>query len=324
MRSESKNRSTVTLAGIVVGLLMASAGYAMDAKFVADLAYAHAPVLHQDVDTTGKHSLGGKSDFVTAIDFDGDWDTSNNWENIERKTPLAACYYSVSETATHWFILYCFYHPRDWADDPLTEVFGIKTFEHENDLEGLLAIVKRPTASGENRFGEVQAIVTVFHTDFFSYVPAASPLTSADEDIDGELLLEDVAGIARPVVAQEAKGHGLKATPYVDVEGDGIAYYPSKGTITPPTSTNDRSVPYALVYIFARGGLWDRRNDPVTFGSYGNFRGGANAPWGWNDHNDGPIMTGEIATDPVKLAQRYFHFPVFSTEYSFNPYDSAQ
>ncbi len=121
---------------------------------MADLVFAHAPVLHQDVDATGKHSLGGKSDFVTTIDFDGDWNTSNNWENIERKVPLAACYYSVSETATHWFILYCFYHPRDWADDPLTEVLGIKAFEHENDLEGMLAIVARPAVPGGSPFGE--------------------------------------------------------------------------------------------------------------------------------------------------------------------------
>ena len=34
-------------------------------------------------------------------------------------------------------------------------------------------------------------------------------------------------GVPHPVTAQEAKGHGLKARPHYDINGDGVVYYPS-------------------------------------------------------------------------------------------------
>lgn len=47
----------------------------------------------------------------------------------------------------------------------------------------------------------------------------------------------------------------------------------------------------------------------------------ANAPWGWDDGDDGPIARGEIATDPAKLVAHYFGVPAgFSRSYSFNPF----
>jgi hypothetical protein len=38
----------------------------------------------QDVDTTGETALGGKSDYLTSYDFDGDRNGRNNRENIGR------------------------------------------------------------------------------------------------------------------------------------------------------------------------------------------------------------------------------------------------
>ncbi|WP_433271157.1 hypothetical protein ACQPZF_11665 [Actinosynnema sp. CS-041913] len=33
----------------------------------------------------------------------------------------------------------------------------------------------------------------------------------------------------------------------------------------------------------------------------------ANAPWGWDDHDDGSaLQKGLLATDPAKLVERYF------------------
>jgi hypothetical protein len=55
-------------------------------------------------------ALGDKprSDYITNFDFDGDWRGDNNWNNSANLDfPLKAhIYYSVSETATHYFIHY--------------------------------------------------------------------------------------------------------------------------------------------------------------------------------------------------------------------------
>src|SRR5215475_4590012 len=144
----------------------------------ANLALRWAPVHYQDVDQTGSHALGGKADYITRIDFDGDWNGRNNWDNAGSASfsPAAYGYYSVVETSTHWFIVYMFYHPRDWTD------FFFDT-EHENDSEGLLVSVARDGST----FGALKSAVTVAHTDFFSYVPSGGNWTSGNESVDGTL-----------------------------------------------------------------------------------------------------------------------------------------
>jgi hypothetical protein len=288
------------------------------AAFKASLALRWAPVHYQDTDVTGDHGLKGKADYLTAINYDGDWSGTNNWNNLPNYAAAAHGYYSVVETSTHWFVTYAFFHPRDWTDN----VLAYKLDEHENDLEGLLAVVKKDGST----YGNLQAIVTVAHTDFYSYVPAGSPLQANQEDTDGTLSLEAVNGELHPVTAQEAKGHGLKAYPYYKLNGDGIKYFPSATVAGVPTSADDRNVQYKLVDIFATGGLWDQRNNMALFTSaaggfvksYGN--GGANAPWAWDDSNDVPGR-GELATDPAKLVNSYFkNLGSFSLTYLDNKY----
>ena len=288
------------------------------AAFKASLALRWAPVHYQDTDVTGDHGLKGKADYLTAINYDGDWSGTNKWNNLPNYAAAAHGYYSVVETSTHWFVTYAFFHPRDWTDN----VLAYKLDEHENDLEGLLAVVKKDGST----YGNLQATVTVAHTDFYSYVPAGSPLQANQEDIDGTLSLEAVNGEQHPITAQEAKGHGLKAYPYYKLNGDGIKYFPSATVAGVPTSADDRNVQYKLVDIFATGGLWDQRNNTALFTSaaggfvksYGN--GGANAPWAWDDSNDVPGR-GELATDPAKLVNSYFkNLGSFSLTYLDNKY----
>jgi hypothetical protein len=292
----------------------------------AALALRWAPIHHQDVDPTGTHSLTGASDYVTRVDYDGDWAGRNNWDNAGRFPLAAHAYYSVVETASHWFIVYMFFHPRDWTDVFLDQ-------EHENDSEGALVVVARDGST----YGSVQAAVTVAHLDFFSFVPSGSPFGGNHESIDGTLSLGSWDGAAHPITAQQSKGHGLKAWPYYQIEGgDGVMYFPTLSTAEIPSTYNDRQVLYKLVDIFATGGLWSRRGDTALFASYGTFAGdtsggcgafpftcstnSANAPWGWDDHDDGPLR-GELATDPAKLVQDYFAVPGgFGRAYSFNPY----
>lgn len=284
----------------------------------SDIALAWAPIHYQDVDASGSHGLSGKADFITAINFDGDWVATNNWNNAASYPLKAAGYYSVVETQTHYFLVYAYYHPRDWTDN----IFAYYLDEHENDLEGCLLIV----AKDGSRNGVLQGMITVFHSNFYSFVPAGSPLQANAETIDGTITLQSYNGSMHPLIAQECRGHGLKAYPYVKINGDGVISFPSLTNSTIPSSLYDLSVQYQLVDILAPGGLWDHRTDTKLFAadlgsflkSYG--AGTAHAPWFWDDDDDQP-RPGELATDPANIAAVYFkNFGSFSTSYLKNGY----
>ena len=248
-----------------------------------DLAYRWAPIHYQD--TAGN----GKSDYITAFDYDGDWNAQNNWDNLNRFPLRAAVYYSISETDTHWFIAYAFFHPRDWSTWPPSFRHGNDGAQHENDMEGLLMIVRR---SG-GRYGRLEAMVTNSHKDFYSYLAPGSTLRgrSGGEDIDGTIRMINHDGAQHPATAQEAHGHGLKAYPQVGMDGsnfrggDGVIYYPSRNQSEVPSNKNDRHVKYRLINVFSPNGLWDHRRDPLTLNSSsrrfsGNFLGDASSNCG--------------------------------------------
>jgi hypothetical protein len=311
------------------GAVDAKAVRETQAAFDRELAYRYAPIHYQDTDSSNY-----RADYLSAVDYDGDWDMTNNWDNLQKSPQPAVAYYSVVESCSHWFIVYAFYHPRDWDD-------GLFDEEHENDMEGLLMIVHK---NGE-RFGTLQAMVTAAHTDFYSFTVPGSGLSSGNEDIDGTLSTQLYDGELHPKTTQEAKGHGLKAWPYAgDFRGnsneDGIIYFPSKTSGHEPASGNDRHGSYALINLFEHDGLWSRqmnrvlrdqlyrsRNIPdpipeITYAHFGTFKGndsggcgdwpksckenGANTPWGWDDEDDGPIYRGEMALDPAHLVSHYF------------------
>jgi hypothetical protein len=300
---------------------------AADATQRAQLALRWAPIHYQDVDQTGSHALGGGADYITAYDFDGNLNGRDNWDHAGNAAyPLRATgYFSVTETSTHWFLVYTFFHPRDWTD-------SFFDTEHENDAEGVLVAVHRDGTT----YGKLKAVITVAHTDFFSFAPSGATWTSGAESIDGTLQMAALADGTHPVTAQEAKGHGLKARPYYDINGDGVIYYPSLSTGEVPSGPDDRDVLYKLVDVLAPGGLWEQRNNTSLFAGFGSFAGdntggcgsgaiscgtnSANAPWGWDDSNDGPGR-GALASDPVGLVRNYFVIPeAVSTTYTFNPF----
>lgn len=305
--------------GIVCSASAASKDTAASQAFRLELALHWAPILYQDVDCTGSGGMGGRGDYITAINYDGEWNTLNNWENATKHPLTAHAYFSVVETGTHWYIVYAFYHPRDWADSWFDT-------EHENDLEGLLTIVERPNGMG---MGRLLGVITVAHNDFYSFTPLGSPLKKGQEDIDGVLHMEKWRGRPHMKIAQQSKGHGLKAWPKYEIKGgDGVVYYPSKSRAEEPSHTNDRLVLYKLVDIFEAGGLWERRFKSETFAEYGKFAGDnggknkAHAPWKWDDNDDGrELLGGELGVDPAKIARIYFSgWGAFDMSYVWNPY----
>ncbi|KZS39830.1 hypothetical protein AWE51_09285 [Aquimarina aggregata] len=297
-------------------------------NFYNDLAYHHAPIHYQDVDRTGSHGLNGKADFITRYDFDGDLNAKNNWNNIASNTRKgkAVGYYSIVETSTHYFIIYAFFHPRDWTDI----WFLYRIDEHENDLEGILTIVEKDNSS----YGKALGIVTVFHSDFYSYKAPNSGIISGNQDVDGTLTLQNDRGVIRFKTSAEAKGHGIKAHSKQQPGGnDYVVYYPSKTISEHPSDIYDRNVKYKLINIFENDGMWDQRFNTSLFSngksfkkSYGN--GTANAPWNWDDRNDGGnqgLLAGGLAYYPAHLIDEYFNgLGNFSKVYTYNPFLGIQ
>lgn len=281
-----------------------------------DLAYRWAPIHYQDTDSSDYDA-----DYLTAVNFDGDWDALNNWENqsVSLANLKGTVYFSVVETSTHWFLTYSFFHPRDWSDFFLDDT-------HENDMEGMMLAVRKDGTT----YGRLEAMVTVAHLDFYSFTPSGSPYTKGQETIDGTVLMRAYDGYDHPTTFQESKGHGAKAWNGGSFPGgDGVIYYPSRTFADVPSSGTDTFVSYQLVDAFASGGLWSRRNDSITFASWGTFRGdtgtstnAAHTAWAWDDWNDGgSLLGGDMATDPAKLIAIYFaNLGSFSRTYTRNGY----
>src|SRR5688572_13132321 len=190
-------RIAVSLSLIVMSAIVAVPA-ATAAPSDAALAARWAPVHYQDTDSSDYDA-----DYLSAVNFDGDWDARNNWErqDDDLSRMIGTVYYSVVETATHWHLVYAFYHPRDWEDFP--DPFSLYT--HENDMEGVLLTVRK----NGTEYGALESMVTVAHSDFYSYVPPGSPYTSGRENIDGTIVMQTYGGFSRPTTFQEAKGHGI-------------------------------------------------------------------------------------------------------------------
>jgi len=178
-----------------------------------ELAVYWAPVVSQDID-----SANVRADYMTAIDFDGDWAGRNNWDHIDQFDLPPVAYYWVLEAADRYFIGYAFFHPRDWST--------LGSGQHENDLEGALLSIRKAAGQPHGRF---EAMITIAHGPLFTFVDnntrAESPwfsvvslsrdLQEAGDDIDGDVdfVVDDVG--VHPVVYMQAEGHGAYGGPRV-------------------------------------------------------------------------------------------------------------
>ena len=287
-----------------------------------------------------------KMDYLARFDSDGDLRGDNNWENAPSGSSQAYVYYAGMETRTHWFLIYNFFHPRDYSDRCLIGSC------HENDNEGLVLTIRKDGSD----FGELRAMESLAHNVVYSQTPE-NDVRSGAHRIDARLALAD--GV-RPTIFIEAGGHGvLGATnehSFFDADsgeftsGSGVTYV-YKGRAERPRHPNDRNVGYELLPIWDHwwvrsidgpdhaDGMFDSyfsyqpygdRPVPVEAQIAGSFLGRAESQnkakpfWGWHDNKTRKarlIATGQWALDPAYSAQVGLEFPEeFSLDYVYNPY----
>jgi hypothetical protein len=146
-----------------------------------EIAVHYAPEINAAVNVL--ISGAGKGDFITAVDFDGDFSALNNWENMASHPLNAVVYWSVQETDTHWFAGYYLYHPRDDAE--------IWLDRHENDMEGVMLAIPK----GVDAFLPPQIMYTQGHGNVFFYTDGTPVMLEGSRHEGGIALDGD-----RPVI----------------------------------------------------------------------------------------------------------------------------
>ncbi len=308
-----------------------------------ELAEHWAPVWYHDTDDTHY-----EADYIVAYDFDGDTISSNNWENLDEPFVdlSAVIYYAIIETASHWFIYYLDFHPRDWTEDCDPLLWFVEPC-HENDLEGAMVVIRK---NGTN-FGVFEVLYTEAHNTL--HVATNDPNITAASTPNLEDVPVTFEGGSHVELYVESKGHGVcplyydgdshcehptEGNPPAFPGGDGIVYRYDDGVAEQPSSGSDPNVSYKLVSFYDT--MWKRRYDvcdgDCTYDqlmTYGGAQLGetfdgdtwgadkARPPWSWDDPDDGPVYSGDWFFDPAKTLVTHLSVPgEVSFDYVHNPY----
>ena len=289
-------------------------------RFYESLARHYAPVIHQ--------GAVSEQDYITALDFDGDWIGNNNWENMPYFELRAYIYYTAIESKTHWFLFYSLFHPRDYTYEDCATSGGC----HENDLESIQLTVEKDGTP----FGRLKVLEALAHDSIYLY--------TFDDTVGGNFL--KITGKVEleedhPVVYVEALGHGIyghnKASSLIHLYLGGVVTYRVGEQAEVPESTKDKNVLYELVPIYEA--LWQHREemgDGKSFDKPFEYRGqilpksidgedfgqdSANTPWGYNQATGSFLSRGDWFLDPAKALAYHATFSGdFSQEYVYNPY----
>jgi len=238
------------------------------------IAVQFAPVIYQGLGDQPRY------DYITNFDFDGDWKGDNNWGNAANKKHLlrAYVYYSVIETATHYFVHYAFYHPRDYkggiGKSALLDVLikeGVRragkdptgladevALSHENDLEGCLVVAEK--RGDDLQQAVLQYVETMAHNRYLKYHTGEMRGAIGDGiEVQGQ----------RPLLFVEPKGHGV--VNYTGTRGqlknsvNGTLIYSYEGTAENPDKRHGDAVGYDLMAIQETLWLHAQKGESETF-----------------------------------------------------------
>lgn len=197
------------------------------------LARRWAPVFVQHV--SAEHP---ERDRPLPIDFDGDWDATDNWQNLtpraESTRPLV--YGSAILTTTHAYLTYTLFFPRDWQ-----AYFCVPYACHDNDLEVVLLVVERGAADAA-----ADRLVLVETKAHRSYVGERAEKVARAPD-------------QRPIIEVESEGHGMYAVEAGHVpEGDQRTFVHESAAFAAPSGSDAPLEHYELASLHAT--LWQRRS----------------------------------------------------------------
>jgi hypothetical protein len=198
-----------------------------------ELARRYAPWIWHEI-----HATAGRQDLPAPVDFDGNLDGDDNWESFPSCELVPTVSYAHLETATHHFLAYHVFHPRDWEP---CELPGLH-LTHEGDGENLQVVVEKAS-------GKVALLFAQAHYRGKAYAPAGWPGAS-----DEPLVLGDDDGRlgehgTHAAVFVESKGHGIYGLgdehARIVLEGTG-ARFERQGLVLRPARPGERVAEPAL------------------------------------------------------------------------------
>jgi hypothetical protein len=156
----------------------------LDGARAAALLERWSPNFAQEI--SGEHA---ERDRPLRVDFDGDWDATNNWSDLTAAAVQAppVVYGAAVLTRTHAYLTFTLFYPRDWL-----QPVCVSYLCHDNDLEVALVVVRRAPEP------EREALAYVETKAHFDYVALQASEIAAD-------------ATGRPWIRIESQGHGMYA-----------------------------------------------------------------------------------------------------------------
>ncbi|MCR4317898.1 MAG: hypothetical protein NUW37_16265 [Planctomycetes bacterium] len=304
---------------LILAMVLAGAVEASAEVSLRDVARHWSPVFAIDVRKPQQ-----RADIPVTVDFDGDMDPVNNWENQPTSELIPSVYGTTIETRTHVFLTYTCYYPRDW--------FRVRVIsEHEHDFERVFVIVEKDATD----FGRLILIETHPHGSPRDY---SNVLEIARSNSSTGFAVED-----HPWIYVHSQGHGSYADAENGVEvlfesGQMLerwneAGFPDEDGLILSAAGEDEEVAepsievmetthewkYRLVFVEDTE-WWDRRDEvgpDALFPSYGRIRSDQNGPFVFPSGNSD-------TTDPLGRFQAVLESLGYENEialeYEVNPY----
>jgi len=232
----------------------------------ATIARRYAPIFYQRVRYF-------PSDLIRRVDFDGDFQGTNNWNNSSSGGRKGWVYYDVKETETHFFVNYYWFYARreSRALPPLRYMT-----RHENDGAGVTVVIAKKAKRGH----AVRAILTGDGDRMRAFGDRGRRHWKSNNERDasmrfgGEVRFVNEADHpyfdrerVHPQIFVSAGSHvpsGYNGRDDRDgfVGKGGVVYYPT-GTAESPESQRDLMVGYGLLPL---SDLMKRAQDPASRG----------------------------------------------------------
>jgi len=246
-----------------------------------EAAEQFAPVFYQDVaDGAWNDPELRRRDLLAAVNYDGNWDPTDNAENLDDHLLPGIVYYDAVETETSWFLLYSLYHPLDWN--------SAGWIDHESDMEHVWLYVEKEVDGGLT----LRALHTQAHGETFAWTDLAGgfPVEGVTIDAEGE----------RPRIFVEAHGHGpascahgggLPFTEAIDCDpddDDDMVIYRVDGPPGEPDVSGGGVVEAGYTLVYGYHALWPYRADATLWNELYSYEPGRNTDGDW--YNDLAIV----------------------------------